>query len=319
MVKPNENTLGGRIRKARIEKKIKIKELAEILQINPNYLSTIELGKKLPSQTLLSRIAEEIGVPEDLLLKEPEDELKEKISAPSPRHTVASVDLKLLIPILISNLQCDKQLIAQFMGIETADVDNILSGGDFRFDHTWDNALSALTKRMDLDTLLEELDTLTEFLYEKREEKNDWKLLDNLEQYINRDSNEKYRLKGKTPYVDDYPLSLIESSPMYSFPQWISFESKTAGELAFLYYDPKAYCPVDEQDIEAILRSQGELDGTKLSIISGDIDLYNKFCCCYQTLYDAAASDVASIVSIIHVDMATMSILDVYTPDDLSQ
>lgn len=315
MISANEHTIGGRIRQARQEKNMKMKELAEKLQITPNYLGLLERGKKQPPKRMLERISEVTGVSYDLLLKGQEEAPRKKKSAPYPRHTVASVDLKLLLPMLMSNLKYDKRLIAQFMDIEPADVDNITSGGDFRFDPTWDKVLSVLTQRMDLDALLEELHELTVFLCEQREEKNDWKLVDILERYINKNYDTQYQLKDPRPCFDDYPIDLIENSPEYVFPRWVSTESETDERLVFVYYSPYSYCPADEQGLEAALRSKGRVDGTKLSIMLCDADSYHRFCTCYKTLCDADASAVASIVSIIHVDMDTMEILDVFTPD----
>lgn len=315
--KMDENTIGGRIRKARMDKKIKIKEFAAILQINPNYLGMVELGKKVPSKRLLERIAENTDASYDWLLKGPEDKPKEKISASSSHCTVASVDLQLLLPIIMVKLSYSKELIARFMGIDVADIDKIISGGEYAFASSWDNVLSGLAQQMDLDNLVEQLDTLTGFLRDKRNEKNDWQLFTNLQQYISKNFDTQYQLKGKIGCIKDLIVFADENFTMYLYPKQITFESETDGEWIFNYYKPDEWLSPDAYIVETVLRSQRVSDGNRLSIILADADLYHQFCICYKALRDASdiASDIMRIISIIHVDKATMKILDIYTSD----
>lgn len=49
---------GEGLRLLRIYKKLKVKEVAELLGISPNYLSEIETGKKTPSIDVIERYAD---------------------------------------------------------------------------------------------------------------------------------------------------------------------------------------------------------------------------------------------------------------------
>lgn len=322
MIKTDEDTLGGRIRKARMDKKLKMKELAEILQITANYLGLLERGKKSPSKKLLENIAENTGVSYAWLLNGPEDRSEEEISAPSPRCTVASVDLQLLLLTIMAKLSYDKELIAQFLGISTADVSRIIAGEDYDFDPSWDNVLSGLTQRMDLESLVEKFDMLANFFHEKRDEKNDWRLFTNLKQYIDRTSDTQYQLKGKIGYIEDLITYVYENITLYLYPKQAIFTSEADGNWRFNYYTRNRWLTPDADNIEALLQSQKVLPGDKLSIVLDDAELYDQSCICYKTFYDTCdiASDMMRIVSIILIDKDTMEILDIYTsdPDDPS-
>lgn len=323
MIKTNEDTLGGRIRKARMDKNIKMKDLAAILQVTANYLGLLERGKKTPSKKLLESIAENTDVSYAWLLNGPEDEPREKISAPSPLYTVASVDLQLLLPILMAKLSYNKELIAQFMGIDASDVDKIISGGDYTFDPSWDNILSGLTQRMDLGILVGQLEILIDFLRDKREEKEDWKLFTHLKQYVDKTSDTQYQLNGKIGYIEELIEFVDDNATMYLYPKQIIFGSETDEVWIFDYYRPNRWLTPDADVVEAVLQSQKGAHSNKVSIVLDDDDLYRQFCSCYKTFRDTGdiVSDMMQIISIIHIDKDTMEILDTYVsdPDDPSQ
>ena len=62
MKKVNTDTIGGRIRAVRTDIGMTIVELAKAIDITSHYLSTVELGGKIPSDALLRRISEALGV-----------------------------------------------------------------------------------------------------------------------------------------------------------------------------------------------------------------------------------------------------------------
>ena len=64
---PDNKKLGGRVRYARMNQRMTIKELAELAGMSHNYLSTIERDENVPSDTLLRRMAEVLKVRFDYL------------------------------------------------------------------------------------------------------------------------------------------------------------------------------------------------------------------------------------------------------------
>lgn len=67
MKKVSVDTIGGRIRALRTESEMSIVEFAKTIDVTPHYLSTVELGGKLPSDSLIRRIAEALGVSRDYI------------------------------------------------------------------------------------------------------------------------------------------------------------------------------------------------------------------------------------------------------------
>jgi len=63
-------SIGKRIQLRREELGIRQEELAEIVNLSPNYISAIERGVKIPRLETFIRIANALDVPSDLLLKD---------------------------------------------------------------------------------------------------------------------------------------------------------------------------------------------------------------------------------------------------------
>lgn len=61
-------TLGKRIRDARVELKQTLRGLARELGLSPSYLNDIEFDRRIPSQEVLVKIAAELGLKLDDLL-----------------------------------------------------------------------------------------------------------------------------------------------------------------------------------------------------------------------------------------------------------
>lgn len=197
MIETNENTLGGRIRLARASTNEKIKDLAEAVGITPNYLGLIERGAKKPSLNLLRKISENTGVSYTWLLNGSEKGPEEKKKA---KTTVASLDLRMLLSLILIRTQCDKEFIAELMDLDTDDIEKILSGEPYDYDPQWENVLPTLSqsKSMGLDSLIEQLEKLTDFFRDRREDRNDRKFFISLKQYIEKITpGSRYQLAGK--------------------------------------------------------------------------------------------------------------------------
>lgn len=85
-------TLGERIRELREEKDISLREFAKKLGVSPAFLSDIELGRRFPSDEVLTRIAKELGESVERLkahdTRPPVEELK-RLAAANPLMGVA--------------------------------------------------------------------------------------------------------------------------------------------------------------------------------------------------------------------------------------
>ncbi len=85
-------TLGQRIRELRDAKDVSLREFAKQIEVTPAHLSDIELGRRFPSDQLLTRIAARLGVRVEELEKHdsrpPVDEIR-RLSEADPAYGFA--------------------------------------------------------------------------------------------------------------------------------------------------------------------------------------------------------------------------------------
>jgi transcriptional regulator with XRE-family HTH domain len=81
----SEKTLGQVIRQLRDQQDLSLRELAQKLEITPAFLCDIELGRRFPSEAVMTQIARLLKTTVDELkqydFRAPVDELKEKIES----------------------------------------------------------------------------------------------------------------------------------------------------------------------------------------------------------------------------------------------
>ena len=63
---------GKRLRKHRKDRKLTLDQMAELVELSPNYLGDIERGKKFPGTETLIRIVNVLDISADELLKQPQ-------------------------------------------------------------------------------------------------------------------------------------------------------------------------------------------------------------------------------------------------------
>ena len=90
--KKHIKTLGEKIRELRDEKDLSLRELAKKIGISAAFLSDIELGRRYPSDKILLRIAEELGISKEDLrsydTRPPIDDIK-RLASTDPRYALA--------------------------------------------------------------------------------------------------------------------------------------------------------------------------------------------------------------------------------------
>lgn len=97
----DSNTLGKRIREARIKKQYTQQQLAELAGIGQMYLGEIERGTKMPSLNSFIRIIEALDVSADYVLRDEVsagdhyiyDELTQKMNGLSPKQRKAASEI----------------------------------------------------------------------------------------------------------------------------------------------------------------------------------------------------------------------------------
>ena len=97
----DSNTLGKRIREARMEKHYTQQQLAELAGIGQMYLGEIERGTKMPSLKSFIRIIETLDIAADYVLRDElssgkhyiYDEITQKLKGLSPKQRKAAADI----------------------------------------------------------------------------------------------------------------------------------------------------------------------------------------------------------------------------------
>lgn len=90
---------GKRLRKHRKDRKLTLDQMAELVELSPNYLGDIERGKKFPGTETLIQIVNVLDISADELLKDSvnkadyiiDDELHRMMAQLSPKKKAAAV------------------------------------------------------------------------------------------------------------------------------------------------------------------------------------------------------------------------------------
>lgn len=163
-----EETIGGRIRKARIANKLTLRELAARAGVSLNHLSLVERGLKNPSVALLERIADALGVAYDRLDTG-------AISEPSPpiEPDVAQIDLQLLFTlIMMGNSHINVEYLASALRTTPDTIKGILSGADTANRPLWRQDIKVLCRQLNVGAVCSKMEALLRYL---RQEENEQK------------------------------------------------------------------------------------------------------------------------------------------------
>jgi len=97
-----KETIGARFKEIRTKKRITQEELAEMMDINPKYLSSIERGKENPTLNTLIKLSESLGVDlgEMFSFVEAEDPVKRKSQIKALLKEADEEELKLILKVL---------------------------------------------------------------------------------------------------------------------------------------------------------------------------------------------------------------------------
>lgn len=198
----DENTIGGRIRKCRQARNLTLTQLAEGIDVSPNYMSAVERGVKNPSEKVLCKIAALAGVPCEWLKtgqkKSPEDS---PVSPQKPSFLVNSqgsisrlntahviIDVPLFMSLVIqSTPDMHTERLASILGVSQEDMKKILLGDDEATSPDWDDYFLILLQRMDLPAICPKVHALDLLLQNENRERGQKRLLDLANRYVGSD------------------------------------------------------------------------------------------------------------------------------------
>ena len=254
------STIGGRIRKARVNCRLTTRELAELVGVSQNYLSVVERNdRKQASPALMQRIADATGVSLEWI--------KDGAVAATEKASCAD-DVSLLLTLIMhQGASITKETVATVLDVNTETVDGILSGR-IGYNPRWENGLLNLVQRLDLQTVRKKLRNL-DALFQQEDEKKFYAMLSwSLQEYLTREYKATFRSKGKP--------ELIPDDPSYIF---FELQREDSPETWNIRYYPSVY----EEFFDYIV-NQAESDDP--NIVAGvaftDEDAFNKMSDFYE-------------------------------------
>lgn len=159
-------SVGGRIRKARIEAALTMRELSEKMEVSFAYLGMVERGEKKPSDKILTCVAETTGVPLDWLQNGDGDSVDEKTSKPNRSRTPCDAKLNpslFLSLIMHEDPSVSEEMAAAFLNVDQDTLKNILDG-TLEYDPDWKSAFTTLAQRLKIPDTLNKLYVIESFL-----------------------------------------------------------------------------------------------------------------------------------------------------------
>ena len=167
------SNVGGRIRKARIDASLTMKELSEKMEVSFAYLGMVERGEKNPSDKILSCAAEATGVPLDWLQNGDGVDEKGSKQNQSQAPRVADIDAALFLALIMrEDPSVSEETVATFLNVDQDALKTILDG-TLKFDPAWKSAFTTLAQRLKIPDILSKLYVIESFLERVEMEKMD--------------------------------------------------------------------------------------------------------------------------------------------------
>lgn len=171
------SNVGGRIRKARIDASLTMKELSEKMEVSFAYLGMVERGEKNPSDKILSCAAEATGVPLDWLQNGDGVDEKGSKQNQSQAPRVADIDAALFLALIMrEDPSVSEETVATFLNVDQDALKTILDG-TLKFDPAWKSAFTTLAQRLKIPDILSKLYVIESFLERVEMEKMDSALI----------------------------------------------------------------------------------------------------------------------------------------------
>jgi len=171
------SNVGGRIRKARIDASLTMKELSEKMEVSFAYLGMVERGEKNPSDKILTCVSETTGVPLDWLQNGDRVDEKGSKQNQSQAPRIADIDAALFLALIMrEDPSAAEETLATFLNVDQDALKTILDGM-LKFDPAWKSAFITLAQRLKIPDILSKLYVIESFLERVEMEKMDSALI----------------------------------------------------------------------------------------------------------------------------------------------
>ena len=150
--------IGNRVRKARLDAKMGLKELAGAIGSPPGHLNRVEHGLEEPSVRLLEAIATATDAPLEWLCFGSKQE--------SEMHECIVTDAGLFLAVAMAKSpSLDENSVSTILNAPTEDVRKLLSGQDVKLQDYWPSAFRLMATRIENpDIVCSELESLARYI-----------------------------------------------------------------------------------------------------------------------------------------------------------
>lgn len=289
-------TIGGRIRKCRMDSAQNLKELAEQVGVSANYLGLVERGEKNASVALLRAIATATGTSYKWLYtgkgEQPEatgDAAPEEV----PPVFMANVNPQFVVALALRSPYYNKETLAALLMVPVETVDSILAGETVDYNPAWGDIFPILVRGLDLRAVRQELRALDTFLAKADASASRTKLLQSLQAYANTKPGteerpqREYKIAGAVENkVEDYDTENGEAASVTTSRMMLESKDIPSQNWYFAYYPFKDSVTTDT--IEEVFKD--ELDFAEsssnigsASIVTNSETVFDKFLnCAYE-------------------------------------
>lgn len=196
-------SVGGRIRKARIDASLTTKDLSEKMGVSFAYLGMLERGERNPSVKKLACIAEATGAPLAWLQTGDPGSIDTKSPEPSraSSYYVENIDAALFLSIIMhGDPPISEEAIATILNVDQNDLEDILKG-TFKYNPKWRAGFATLALRRDIPGLLNKIRTVESFLErvnaENAEDEIDCKLIEAIKGALSENIHDDFAYVGQ--------------------------------------------------------------------------------------------------------------------------
>lgn len=221
-------TVGGRIRKARTDAFMNIKELSEKIEVSFAYLGMVERGERNPSDKMLACIANVTGV-STAWLKEG-DPPQDLVSTDTER-----IDVSLFLSLILHEVpDLSPQILSTILATDENELNSILHETN-NYNPVWYAGCSTIAQRLDIPKFLGKLSEIASFLKKTEIQMLDYKLINVLRKTLSEVFQDKFEF-----YSQDTQQS-IRCPDIWSFA---NEPSKPTREFIFQQESTHARCRV---------------------------------------------------------------------------
>lgn len=192
----DEATIGGRVRKSRLDTGYTIKDFAPLIGVSPNHLGLVERGEKQASFKLLQKIAEITDTPYQWLMKGIQQETKKTENPAAPVDKPEKLNLQLFFGLILTlRPAVSKEILAGLLSTSVDTINRILAGEDVEYGLQWPSRFPTLAGLLgDISEVRRQLGQLDQFLSEVDTEHTMNRIAENLIRYLYDRNGERYKL-----------------------------------------------------------------------------------------------------------------------------